>query len=189
LEVLGSQGGQDRSKQNYCDPSVTRPTAWTALNVKVGPGLFCEWFRLNNLTGLSYAPTDGTLHPIDVATKRGELNAIRDYKYPCSESAFKALIEGKTLRLNVKNDQNIPVEISGYRWLPDYTNDNDTDFLLQDGFAFMQWQTILELNYIVQIYVNRNEGSLPPPEKARNEAWNSLMVNDAFANSSFYIPA
>ena len=61
-----------------------------------------------------------------------------------------------------------------------------TDFLLEDGFDFMMWQTILEVNYIVQVYVPRVDGSLSPPEKARNEAWVSMMTNDAFSTASFY---
>lgn len=171
----------------YKNPEIKRPTGWVEVDADVGPGYFCEWFKLNNITALNYVSEDGGKYPIDLTTKQSEHQRVMDLvRSGCN---LKAVLEGKILSLNLTASEDIPVEISGYRWLKDYNDDSDTDFLLEDGFDFMQWQTILELNYIVQIYITRNEGSLPPPEKARNEAWNSLMVNDSFANSSFYLHA
>lgn len=180
----------------YRDASIVRPTAWSVLDGRVGPAYFCDHIRLNELRSLVYSPKGVDGAPIEISRKGGEHNREMDRRehityQSCSYGSttlVKALIEGRTLSLNLEATEDIPVKISGTKWMADYTQDSDTDFLLEDGFDFLQWQTIIELNYIVQIYVTRAEGTLSPPEKARNEAWGSLIVNDAFANSSFYTP-
>ena len=75
--------------------------------------------------------------------------------------------------------ESMNVNVLGYQWITPYTTlDSTTDWLIEYGFSFMMWQTILELNHIVHIFVPRQEGSLPPPEKQRNEAWSNLVVVD-----------
>lgn len=113
-------------------------------------------------------------------TDQGLVSAMTSLRLP---TAFKV---GHELKLNFAHDVPISVELSGTRWMNDYTTTADTDMLVQRGPDFMMWQMIIELNHIVQIYVPRSEGSLPPPVKARDEAWSSLLVNDAYTGSNFY---
>ena len=107
---------------------------------------------------------------------------------PSTCRSLVLLKSGTKLYPSITLTEEVTIELTGYRWMDKYTADalDATDFLLEDGFDFMMWQTILEMNYIVQVFVPRVEGSLSPPEKARNEAWASLMTNDAFATASFY---
>lgn len=179
----------------YRNSAITRPTAWVTFYDTIGPGYFGGVFRMNTVKALNYRATNGATNPIDLDTRQSEhiRRTVQDRvrRVAVDSESFggttcKALLDGRKLELNYLNTEAIPVSISGYRWMDDYTDDSSTDFLLEDAFDFLQWQCIIELNYIVQIYVSRAEGSLPPPEKARNEAWGALLTNDAFAGSSFY---
>ena len=83
-------------------------------------------------------------------------------------------------KFRIMPEQDTTVILEGNKWMTPYTADNDTDFLLQNGFDFMQWQTVIEMNHLTQTYVPRQEGSLSPPEKLRNEAWGALVGHDEY---------
>jgi hypothetical protein len=82
----------------------------------------------------------------------------------------------------------LTVYIEGYGWLKDYTEtqlDGDADgapedFLLDHGFEFLQWEIIIELNYIFHTYVFRQEGNVGSPDKKRDEAWADLIRWDTY---------
>jgi len=71
------------------------------------------------------------------------------------------------------------LQISGNVWMAPYTDERDTDFLLDNGFEFMLWQTIIELNHIFLKFVARQEGTLGPPTAARDAAWEALVLWDS----------
>lgn len=50
-----------------------------------------------------------------------------------------------------------------------------TDFLLQQGFDYMQWATLVECNYWAKLFVPRQEGALAPPEKERDRCLDELL--------------
>lgn len=175
-------------KMAFRKADVVLPTAWADLATSAGPAYFCDTFRMNQLLRVSGGVTNSRGQcPISFDTaqsyhKRQEA-AVGLGHGGWVDSTQCLLLQGRTLTPNWVGTAPVLVELTGLRWMEAYTLDNPsaTDFLLTDGFDFMMWQTILELNYIVQIYVPRVDGSLPPPEKARNEAWGGLLVNDAFA--------
>lgn len=77
----------------------------------------------------------------------------------------------------------VTIEIDGFRWLSAYTSITDieaTDLLLEHGHDFLMWSAILELNHRTEIFVPRQEGTLPPPRDMRDEAWESLILWDSF---------
>lgn len=61
-----------------------------------------------------------------------------------------------------------------------------TDYFLTTGFNYMQWQTIVELNYLIQRFVPRQEGNLNPPEKLAEMALEKLIRDDTNAVESGY---
>lgn len=75
---------------------------------------------------------------------------------------------------------NYTVVIDGYRWLDDYDNDNDTDWFTQHGAEYLQWQGIIEVNYLTQTFVPQQEGSLPVPVKLADQALMALIAYDNF---------
>jgi len=58
-----------------------------------------------------------------------------------------------------------------YRYFPDYSEDDDNDFVLEFGDDFLFWDSVCRLNYYVKEFVNRQEGNVSPPNKERDEAW------------------
>lgn len=81
------------------------------------------------------------------------------------------------------------VGIRGYGWLSEYTDSNltdtnPTDYFIQYGPSYMQWACICELNYLFQRFVSRQEGVLSAPEKKKEEAWQKLLVWDAYSIDS-----
>lgn len=80
----------------------------------------------------------------------------------------------------------LPINIEGYGWLNDYdaimVADDDADpqdFLISYGFDFLQWSIIIELNYVFQTFVNRQEGNVGVPTKMRDDAWEDLIDWDS----------
>jgi hypothetical protein len=71
------------------------------------------------------------------------------------------------------------VAIDGSFWLPDYVEDTDTDFILEHGFDFMTWQTVIDVNHLLQKFIPRQEGTLAPPTKSRDEALGALILWDS----------
>ena len=176
------------------DYSVTAPdsTAWAGGIVTVGVLVFAPVIRFNAVFAVNYVDEQGGKFPLDLDTRQSQhiKNTQLVHRGLVKESNYnpgvKVLFDGTFLKLNCELDQPLQVELTGSRWMDSYTSVNDTDQLLQEGFEFMMWRTVLELNYIVQVFVPRTDGALSPPEKASNEAWFSLLTNDAFATTSYY---
>jgi len=176
----------------YRDMDITGPTAWTdPVTLPTIAAVFNEAIRMNAITAASFITDDGGSTPVDIDTRNSQ--HMRDIfqkgrgLVEDKSSNPTVIIDGRQLRLSYGGNTKTTISLSGTRWMKPYTSEDDTDFLLEHGFSFMMWQSILELNYIMQIFVQRQEGVLPPPENARNEAWSGLLVNDAFAGSTFYI--
>lgn len=55
-----------------------------------------------------------------------------------------------------------------------------SNFLIDYGYIWLQWYTIVELNYIFKTFVPRTEGNLVSPEKVRDEAWAKLTLFDSY---------
>lgn len=75
------------------------------------------------------------------------------------------------------------IKVDAYRWLPSYTsvaNTSQTDFLLEDGSDFLMWRAIYDLNHRTEVFVQRQEGTLPPPKEMFQNAWDSLVLWDSF---------
>lgn len=71
------------------------------------------------------------------------------------------------------------VVVSGNIWMEPYVSVTQTDFLLQNGFEFMMWQTIIEMNHLLLKFVSRQEGTISPPTTARDASWEALVLWDS----------
>ena len=70
------------------------------------------------------------------------------------------------------------VELTGYTWLADLALVGDTNFMLEYGFDWVMWQTLVELNYYTKQFVARQEGNLPPPTQMAERAYLDLVQWD-----------
>ena len=50
--------------------------------------------------------------------------------------------------------------------------------MLEYGFDWVMWQTLVELNYYTKQFVARQEGNLPPPTQMAERAWLDLVQWD-----------
>lgn len=84
-------------------------------------------------------------------------------------------------RLYVPNDsENVQVLLHGQLWMTPYADWTDTDFLVQNGGDWLMWYAALVLNHKTGTWLPRSEGELNPPERYRDEAWESLILWDTF---------
>jgi len=89
----------------------------------------------------------------------------------------QAICTGEFITVEPPGDTAITVD--GNVWLPEYTKCTDTDQILQNGFDFMMWQSIVEVNHMLLKFVPRQEGTIAPPTQARDVALESLIVWDS----------
>lgn len=87
---------------------------------------------------------------------------------------------GNTLFLEPSPSNNATLIIDGYRWMPAYTDDADTDFFTEHCSDFLLWKAVIEVNHRLEIYAPRQEGTLTPPTNMRDEAWEAVLKWDSF---------
>lgn len=76
----------------------------------------------------------------------------------------------------------ISLKIDVNRWMPAYVNSTDTDFFLEQGFEYMMYACIVELNHLLKVFVIRQDGNLPPPTTERDQALEEFIRWDVFQN-------
>ena len=133
-----------------------------------------------------YIESEGSHTPIRFERKRRTAHKVLEridrvrYGDAYEPVELVALIIGDDLWLHPELDEDVTLVVDGNQWLDDYTADADTDFFLKHGFEYMQWACIVEVNHLLQTFVFRQEGSLYPPEKLRDRAWENFLSWDAY---------
>jgi hypothetical protein len=177
--------------------------ALAAANIQGGG----TWNGIKEVTALRrmrpngvYIPLDFTRADIPIERERTELefsdNLWPSNRYPSDAdllargTASSIIQRGRTLFLypgftDSAVDTSVDLTIEGFAWLPDYETINPDavapeDFIVENGYAYLQWAIICELNQIFQKFVPRQEGNLPPPEKQRDAALQRLLVWDSY---------
>jgi hypothetical protein len=74
------------------------------------------------------------------------------------------------IRPAVPESSTYQIYCDAYLWQADYTCDDDTDFFTENCPNYLQWYAVVELNNHFQTFIPQQEGNLPPPVKARDEA-------------------
>lgn len=170
-------------------------------------GVFSTVREILTISGLrnagDFVPLDFTRPEVNQERDRYELELSDEFwpsnRYPSDSqvlnrtgNAALVLRGGSIYRFpqisGTAGGEPLTVYIEGYGWLNDYTEtqlDNDVDgaaedFLIDHGFEFLQWEIIIELNYIFHTYVFRQEGNVGSPDKKRDEAWADLIRWDTY---------
>lgn len=89
-------------------------------------------------------------------------------------------LHGRKIFTYPYNTEDVLLYVDVNRWLQDYLLDSDTDQFLVHGFEFMQWATIVETNRLLQRFVIRQEGNLPPPTAERDRALQDFIEWDIY---------
>lgn len=160
---------------------------------------------IREIVALTQTNSLGYRYPVPFAREDVMLDADRDVnaldwelapsvRYPgdadfiATRSAYSIVQRGTTLYAYpgaTATTSPYSVGLVGYGWLSDYVAADllatePSDFFVQYGSAFLQWSCICELNYLFQKFVPRQEGVLAPPEKARDTAWQELLLWDSY---------
>lgn len=151
-------------------------------------------------SGTDFVPLDFTTPDISIERDRYELE-LSDNFWPVNRYPSDAQLLNRTgnaalvqragslyffPRVVASTDPPLTVYIEGYGWLNDYTDTDlvpsaaTPDFLVENGFSYLQWAIIIELNYIFQTFVPRQEGNVGSPDKMLQEAWRDLMLWDDY---------
>jgi hypothetical protein len=141
---------------------------------------------------------DGSITPIGLLsnkTKKRQELADEAYTYYDSElrypsdatvrqstSGMMLLQQGNTLyRYPLGQSGDVTtVVLEVYRWMPDYTQDSDTDFFTERAHNYMKWAAICEINHLAKHFLPREEGNLPPPYKEKQQAFEAMALWDDF---------
>lgn len=136
----------------------------------------------------------------DVAIKRAEWRRVKPGRgrYPAntSESAQYGLgtflyqqpsVRGHIIGIDPAPSTAQTVQLDAFLWLPELDSEEDTNFMLQDGFEFMMWQTLIEVNHLHEVFVSRQEGNLAPPTRHRDAAFDVLVRADSFLVEDPYL--
>lgn len=178
---------------DFAFTKVSVPVSLTSAGLDIN-NLGVSNTRMKKIVGVDVVTTGGGTMPLLCTTKQDLRIKLRNQdriqiheRYPGSyPSALmlepRIIVDG--LQLNsypgLSTGQSMDIIVHGYQWLERYAElDGTTDWLIQNGFDFMMWQSVLEVNHIVNVFVPRQEGSLSPPEKLRDEAWSGLVIVDS----------
>lgn len=91
---------------------------------------------------------------------------------------------GKVYMYPTNLTQDVNVVFDAYVWQPLFDDLEAVSPFLQYGFEYMQWATVVEANHLFQTFVPRQEGSLPPPIKERDDALRRLIDWDVYQYES-----
>ena len=143
-----------------------------------------------------YVSTDGgeTQTETPHTTKKNEANRsfeqrhygqytsrhLADDEECLTSDILKSVLHGYNFAFNSKLKSNVTVWLDCYKWLDSYTEDEQTDFFIEHGAEYLMWAAVVETNYHFGTFVPQQEGTLSPPEKARDKALFALTEFDSF---------
>lgn len=144
-------------------------------------------------------PLDFTTSDIAIQRERDAIELCDQYgferRYPSDRSLLwnqgdrTLVLRNNTLYIypipTIVSGDTLDVTIEAFAFLADYTASDllattERDFFLSHGHQYMQWGCICEMNYLLQKFVQRQEGVLSPPEQKKAEAWKNFLVWDSF---------
>ena len=100
--------------------------------------------------------------------------------------------QGQTIFLYPASQFTFPttVVMNVTRFMPDYTEDTDTDFFTEFAPEYLQWQGVLEVNKLYQQFVQRQEGTVNEEAIASmaQAALSALLIWDDGINDSTSTP-
>lgn len=120
-------------------------------------------------------PDNTTEVEFTVPVFNGSEIVIQPGRYPVVNQASRTLILSHPAFTDPNFQPNIVVKT--------YSSSGPApDWFLTHGFEYMQWATIVEVNHLLQTFVQRQEGSLSPPEQLRERAFEAMRQLDVYAS-------
>jgi hypothetical protein len=103
---------------------------------------------------------------------------------PTAGICAEVLTFGNSLFIEPSANADVTLTVDGYRWMPVYQFDSDSDFFCRYCSDFLLWKAVIEVNHRLEIFAQRQEGTLPPPTTMRDEAWESALKWDGFLHEA-----
>lgn len=72
------------------------------------------------------------------------------------------------------------LRLNAYTWMAEYIIGTETDFMTEHGHDYLKWSAIVEVNYLHQKFVPRQEGNLAPPTTLADQALAALISWDEY---------
>lgn len=141
------------------------------------------------LTGGEYLPCEFMMHDDFISRQRQAIgraaytpgNTLAQYGV-ATENPI-AYMEGNVLKLYPASQfpGAVTVRLAIVRYLPDYSGNSDTDFIMDNGAKYMLWQSIIETNKLWRRFAPRQEGNLDESalQDLADEAFAALIQWDA----------
>jgi len=134
-----------------------------------------------------FLSSDSALTPVRFTTRAALARRIRRTGTHQSGYGTTFVTHGDTGTLAVDAGSDTNMVMDAHVWMDEYPDGDETssDFFTEHGFDYLMYATIVELNHLTSTFVQRQEGSLSPPERARDAAFESLVVNDVYSEEGF----
>lgn len=139
---------------------------------------------------------NGELAGVSYVSKTGLITGLRDWKGPgirypsdaevrySEENQYKLIQQGELLYFYPfgESGETATAVLDVIRWMPEYDDDEDEDFLCKYCSNYLKWAAVVELNHLSKNFVPRTEGNLAPPTTLKDNAfaamqdWNDHIV-------------
>lgn len=97
-------------------------------------------------------------------------------------------VYNKTVFLDPVPSDCTDLSLDAYIWLNDYTGNTDEDWFTEAGADYLKWACIVALNYRTGTFAPRQEGTMSPPEKAKNDAYEAMRLLDSHQYETGRVP-
>ncbi len=123
---------------------------------------------------------------LDMQTANGVDDSFLRYRddnvYHIGQDFLRAYQLGSTVYLNPTPTSNYSLAMDVSKWMSEYTQDADIDWMTTHGYTYLMWAGICECNKLAKTFAFRQEGYISPPEKERDTALQALILWDEFRN-------
>lgn len=151
-----------------CNPVGSILTAFDEFNQPVKLKKIIKAFGLENpgLNNNQSLPYLSRTSQISDDTQRAQ--------HRCSSSDPRVIHDGMKLYFTPQPEGAYDLYFYAVKWLPRLVKEQDTNFLLEYGFDFIMYRSIIELNFFI-----KEEERFQVTSAMVSDSWNSLMAWDA----------
>jgi len=100
----------------------------------------------------------------------------------------EVFLHGTKVELVPRSNSDTEIAIDGVKWMDEYTDDADTDWMTEAAPEYLKWAAVCALNYESLRFASGTDGNVAPPVKARDEAAQRLITWDAMRNLNGRMP-
>jgi hypothetical protein len=150
-----------------------------------------SWTSLKSLTAAYSVNDDGSFTPLmirplgavqrlAISRRDRHVHYIDDQPLEVGDESPFVTVASARISLVPAPIADTLVAVEGFAWLSSYLEDNQTDFLLQYVPDILIWKAVLDCNYVVQIFVPRQDGNVGLPTNMLSDAWDSAVEWDSY---------